>query len=57
MIVVDTSALMAIVQREPEGPACQAVLQDAATAMSAGTFAEALTLPAAAGSQAISRSW
>jgi ribonuclease VapC len=40
MIVVDTSALMAIVQREPAGEACIEVEAD--ILLSAGTWAEAL---------------
>lgn len=43
MIVVDTSALMAITLREPGAAACRAALEDAdAILMSAGTLAEAL---------------
>lgn len=42
-MVVDTSALMAIVLDEPEAEACMACLRTAETlAMSAGTLAEAL---------------
>lgn|SRR5665213_2908881 len=43
MIVVDTSALMAIVLREPEAAACISVLTvETAVSASAGTIAEAL---------------
>lgn len=43
MIVVDTSALMAVALREPEAGACRSALEDAtALQMSAGTLAEAL---------------
>jgi len=43
MIVVDTSALMAILQEEPEANACSnAVEADAEVLASAGTVAEAL---------------
>lgn len=43
MIVVDTSALMAILLDEPEADACDAALQaDADVLISAGTLAEAL---------------
>jgi ribonuclease VapC len=43
MMVVDTSALMAIVLDEPEADRCEAVLLAATTvAISAGTLAEAL---------------
>lgn len=42
MIVVDTSALMAIVLDEPSAEACSAVLENTAdAAISAGTLAEA----------------
>jgi len=43
MIVVDTSALMAILQDEPQAQACMAVIERAdVLRMSAGTVAEAL---------------
>ncbi len=43
MIVVDTSAIMAIVLDEPAGQACKAALEgDDRPLMSAGTLAEAL---------------
>jgi ribonuclease VapC len=43
MIVVDTSALMAVVQREPAGEACVKVLEgEAEILLSAATLAEAL---------------
>lgn len=43
MIVVDTSALIAILLREPEAERCTAVIaRNAELAMSAGTYAEAL---------------
>ncbi len=43
MIVVDTSALMAIVVREPPAPACIKALEaEADVLVSAGTMAEAL---------------
>ena len=43
MIVVDTSALMAVLLGEPAGPACQEVLvREAEPVMSAGSLAEAL---------------
>ena len=43
MIVVDTSALLAIVLGEPGGPACREALRQAKAAyISAGTLAEAL---------------
>jgi ribonuclease VapC len=45
MIVVDTSALMAILLGEPEGVDCQAALTaEPEVAISAGTAAEALTV-------------
>ncbi len=47
MIVVDTSALVAIVLREKEAPACITALQsETEILMSAGTFAEALIVSA-----------
>jgi len=47
VIVVDTSALVAIVLREKEAPACIAALQsETEILMSAGTFAEALIVSA-----------
>ena len=43
MIVIDTSALMAIVQNEPEAGACRGILTEHAHRfLSAGTLAEAL---------------
>jgi ribonuclease VapC len=43
VIVVDTSALIAILRREPEGAACRAALAAAdSVVMSAASFAEAL---------------
>ena len=43
MIVVDTSALIAILLREPEAERCTSVIaRNAELAMSAGTYAEAL---------------
>ncbi|MFC0288792.1 type II toxin-antitoxin system VapC family toxin [Kaistia hirudinis] len=43
MIVVDTSALMAICLGEPEGPACMQALQSASSLLiSAGTLSEAM---------------
>lgn len=43
MIVVDTSALMAVALKEPMGDACRAALENAsAVQMSAGTLAECL---------------
>ena len=47
MIVVDTSALMAIVLNEPEADACAAALErDADILISGGTIAEALIVSA-----------
>ncbi len=47
MIVVDTSALMAIVLNEPEADACAAVLEaDDRLLISAGTVAEAMIVAA-----------
>jgi ribonuclease VapC len=47
MIVVDTSALMAIVLNEPEADACAAALEsDADIVISGGTVAEALIVSA-----------
>jgi ribonuclease VapC len=47
MIVVDTSALMAIVLNEPEADACVAALErDADILISAGTIVEALIVSA-----------
>jgi ribonuclease VapC len=47
MIVVDTSALMAIVLNEPEADACVAALErDVDILVSAGTIAEALIVSA-----------
>ena len=47
MIVVDTSALMAIVLNEPRAPACVAALKaDDEIRISAGTVAEALIVSA-----------
>ena len=47
MIVVDTSALIAIVLREPQAPSCIKVLRtETDTLASAGTFAEALIVAA-----------
>jgi ribonuclease VapC len=47
MIVVDTSALMAIVLNEPEADACVAALEsDADIVISGGTVAEALIVSA-----------
>ena len=47
MIVVDTSALMAIVLNEPEADACGAALErDADIVISGGTVAEALIVSA-----------
>lgn len=44
-IVVDTSALMAILQEEPEAKFCRRAIREAeAITMSAGTFAEALVV-------------
>lgn len=43
MIVVDTSALMAIINNEPTAPACMAALENATVlAISASTMSEAL---------------
>jgi ribonuclease VapC len=44
MIVVDTSALMAIVLREPEGERCTGRLSDEKVLMSAATLTEALVV-------------
>lgn len=45
MIAVDTSALIAILLDEPEGPGCRAALEaDESGVMSAGTLAEALLI-------------
>ena len=45
MIVVDTSALIAILMLEPQAAACQAALVASATSLiSAGTLAEALVV-------------
>jgi ribonuclease VapC len=42
LIVVDTSALFAIVLQEPEGPSCRAMLEmESLVLISAGTLAEA----------------
>lgn len=50
MIVIDTSALMAVAQREPEAEACIRVLDEAGDLlMSAATFAEALIVSARRG--------
>jgi len=50
MIVVDTSALMAILQDEPQAQACMAVIdRKGALLMSAGTVAEALIVAARRG--------
>jgi len=50
MIVVDTSALMAILQDEPKAQACMATIDQAdALLMSAGTVAEALIVAARRG--------
>ncbi len=50
MIVVDTSALMAVVGKEDAAPACSAALADAAEVLiSAGTLAEALIVSAMRG--------
>lgn len=50
MIVVDTSALMAIALAEPEGEACMAVLEtEDRMLISAATFAEALIVGARRG--------
>lgn len=47
MIVVDTSALMAILLNEPEADACMSVLEtEGDLLMSAGTLAEALIVAA-----------
>jgi ribonuclease VapC len=43
LIAVDTSALVAVILKEPRGPACLAVLEgDAELVISAGTLTEAL---------------
>ena len=50
MIVVDTSALMAVALAEPEGDACMAVLEtEERMLISAATFAEALIVGARRG--------
>ena len=47
MIAVDTSALMAILKKEPEAAAAMAALEaDADVVISAGTFAEAIIVAA-----------
>ncbi len=47
MIVVDTSALMAVLLNEPEADACTAILEaEEALLISAGTMAEALIVAA-----------
>jgi ribonuclease VapC len=43
VIVVDTSALVAILQHEPSAPACQKILEhESRVLISAGTFVEAM---------------
>ena len=42
MIAVDTSALIAVLAKEPLGPACESVLLDNSLKMSAATLTEAL---------------
>ena len=50
MIAVDTSALLAIILNEKEGPNCEAVLENAnKLIMSAGTLTEALIVAARRG--------
>jgi ribonuclease VapC len=50
VIVVDTSALVAIVEQEQSGEACKKVMLDAEQiALSAGTFAEAMIVTGARG--------
>lgn len=49
MIVVDTSALIAVLQNEPKGPACLAVLQKGSLIMSSATLTEALIVTIARG--------
>src|ERR1700680_984389 len=50
MIAVDTSALMAIIKREPEADACIAILEaEDVVYISAGTVAEALIVAARRG--------
>ena len=45
MIVVDTSALIAVLLREPEGPRCASILSDNSDLLlSAATLAEALVV-------------
>jgi ribonuclease VapC len=46
VIAVDTSALMAMVLREPQAGACRALLATEEAIISAGTFAEALMVGA-----------
>ncbi len=52
MIVIDTSALMAVLLDEPDAPRCIAALTtDAALAISAGTLAEARIVAARRGAR------
>lgn len=48
-IAIDTSALIAILAREPEGPACEEKLYSDDLVMSAGTVTEALIVAARRG--------
>lgn len=50
MIVVDTSALMAIMFDEPQAMACHAAMGDQRVLISAGTLSEALVVAAGRGS-------